>query len=140
MVHGFRGDPRYPSPRTLRRTYGFVVDWIVHFGCGVAAYLATGTHLPTVWAVLAWLVASFVHRVLIQAACGTTLGKALFGLRIIRPSDGGRPTVGELARAWVLGVWLTCLLVVELAGSGSTGADVDEDRAFLPAVRASDLR
>lgn len=84
MAHGYAGDPRYPSARKLRRVFGFVIDWVVHAGCAVAVGVAAGhvpslAGLPVLWAVVTWLVLSFVHRVLIQAACGTTLGKALFG-------------------------------------------------------------
>lgn len=145
MLHGYDGDPRYPSPRKSRRVFGFTIDWLIHVGCAVGVgvgsqHVPSLSHLPTVWAIVVWLVVSFVHRVLIQAACGTTLGKALFGLRMIRPVDGGRPTLGQLAGAWLRGIWVSVVVVAGLLGASTSGDDVDEDRAFLPVVRSRDLR
>jgi uncharacterized RDD family membrane protein YckC len=143
MPHGCAGDPRYPSPRRLRRVFGFTVDWLVHVACAVGVFFGSEhvpslAHLPTVWAVVAWLLVSFAHRVLVQAACGTTLGKALFGLRMIRPSDGRRPGVGQLAGAWLRGIWVSVVLVGAVAGANADG-DMAEDKTFLPVVRRRDV-
>jgi hypothetical protein len=58
---------------------------------------------PLFASLLAGAAVSFFNRVLIQAAFTTSIGKALFGLRIVRRSDGGRPTLGDLAKAWLTG-------------------------------------
>ncbi|HEY1569999.1 MAG TPA: RDD family protein [Pseudonocardiaceae bacterium] len=145
MLHGYAGDPRYPSPRKLRRVFGFTVDWVIHVGCAVATeigaqHVPSLAKLPVVWAILVWLIVSFLHRVPIQAACGTTLGKALFGLRMIRPVDGGKPGFGQLAGAWVRGIWVSIIVVAGVLGASTTGDDLDEDKTFLPVVRRRDVR
>ncbi|HJP75701.1 MAG TPA: RDD family protein [Pseudonocardiaceae bacterium] len=143
IVHGSAGDPRYPSPRTLRRTLGFTVDLLLHLGCAVGAFFGSKhvpslSHLPTVWAIVAWFVVSFVHRVLIQWATQASLGKALFGLRLVRPVDGGRVGFGMLVKAWLVSIWATILTVGSIAGSAS--GDVDENSFMLPVVRRRDIR
>jgi hypothetical protein len=145
MLYGYAGDPRCPSPRKLRRVFAFAIDWLIHAGCAAATevgaqHVPSLAKLPVVWAIVVWLVASFVHRVLIQAACGTTLGKALFGLCLIRPADGGRPTAGQLAGAWVRGIWVSIVVAAAIMGASTSGDDLDEDKTFLPAVRRRDVR
>ena len=109
-------------------------------GCGVAVFFATRhTPLPTVNAIGGWLAASFVDRVLVQWAFRTTVGKALFALCLIRPTDGGRPTFRQLLAVWLVGIGYSVVLVGELAG-GSGGAGPDLERRLLPAVRRRDLR
>jgi hypothetical protein len=63
---------------------------------------------------LAGAVASFLNRVIIQAVFTTSIGKALFGLRIIRRSDGRRVGFSELASAWSAGIgWMIAALFDE---------------------------
>lgn len=144
IVHGSAGDPRYPSPRALRRALGFMVDLVLHLGCAVGVFFGSEhvpslSHLPTVWAVVAWFVVSFVHRVLIQWGTQASLGKALFGLRMVRPVDGGRVGFGTLAKAWLVSIWATIVAAASLAGS--TGNDnFDENSFMLPVVRRCDVR
>jgi hypothetical protein len=144
IVHGSAGDPRYPSPRRLRRALGFAVDFVLHLGCGVGVFLVAGrvpalARLPTVWAILAWLLVSFVHRVVIQRLTGTTLGKAIFGLCLVRGEDGLRPRFGQLLKAWLVGIVAGVSLVGAIGGA-SGGGDGDLVEAFLPAVRRRDVR
>lgn len=143
ISHGSSGDPRYPSPRRLRRGIGFVVDLALHLGVGEAVILLSEhvqhlSRLAGVWGLLAWILASFVHRVLIQSVWGTTLGKALFGLRLVRWDDGDKPTWGQLAKAWLLGIWTGIALIGALAGADAQGPD--PEKYFLPAVRCRDIR
>lgn len=144
MLHGSAGDPRYPSTRRLRRALAFVLDLVLHLGSAVGVFFASEhvpslAHLPTVWAIAAWIVVSFAHRVLIQRLCQTTLGKALFGLCLIRAWDGGRVTLGPLAKAWLLSIWVGIALFGAVGGA-SVGGDLDEDAVFLPVVRRKDIR
>jgi hypothetical protein len=144
IVHGSAGDPRYPSSRRFRQAAGFAIDFALHLGSGVGVFFLAGrvpalSHLPTVWAVLAWLLVSFLHRVVIQRLTGTTLGKAIFGLCLVRPEDGERPRFGELVKAWFAGVWVGILFIGVLAGAGGT-ADGQPEEFFLPTVRRRDVR
>lgn len=142
IVHGSDGDPRYPSPRRLRRALAFTVDLLLHFGLGVAAFYGT-QHLPKLdnliglWALLAWIAASLIDRVLIQWAFGTTIGKAIFGLRLVR-KDGGRPRLGQLVVAWLVGLSYG-VDVLAIFGNGP-GIGIDGKKYFLPAVRMKDVR
>ncbi|WFR74175.1 RDD family protein [Prescottella defluvii] len=106
--HGESGDPRYPSPRQLREVFAFVFDWLFHIVVGLVA-MTVFLDIPAVadWAALAlfigWIAASLLQRVVAQRIVHTTLGKALFGLCVIRPSDGQWPTLGYLLKWWLLG-------------------------------------
>lgn len=142
VVHGAEGDPRYPSPRQLRRAVAFAVDFLLHFGCGVGTFYGT-QHIPALdnliglWALLGWIAASLINRVLIQWAFATTVGKAIFGLRVVR-KDGGRPRLGQLVIAWLVG--LTYVVdALSIFGDGS-GIGLDGKKYFLAAVRMKDVR
>jgi len=106
--HGDSGDPRYPSPRDLRQAIAFVVDWCLHIAVGLVA-MTVCMDIPSVadWAALAlfvgWIAASLLHRVVAQRIFHATLGKALTGLCVIRPSDGSWPTLGYLLKWWLIG-------------------------------------
>jgi hypothetical protein len=120
------------SPWRLRRALAFCFDVLAHAGVGGALYLATGHPVP---AAGTWLAASFVDRVPVQWACRATIGKAVFGLRVIRPLDGGRPTFG-----WFLAQWFTGLIPIALfalALLDGSGADVPSpaEMGFPPVVR-----
>jgi hypothetical protein len=67
------------------------------------------------------------------------LGKAIFGLCLIRKDDGGRPRVGQLVKAWFAGIWAGISLIGAIGGSGG-GGDGDIADVFLPAVRRRDVR
>jgi hypothetical protein len=99
--HGAKGDPRYPSPTTARAAFGFVLDLVIHVGAAVAAAMAFGV-IP---AIATFLVASIVHRTILQWAFQTTLGKAVTGLQMIRNDTGTRPTLWDLIKAWIFGVF-----------------------------------
>lgn len=106
--HGDSDDPRYPSPRQLRHAFAFVVDWVLHVAVGLVAMTAA-MDIPEVedWAALAlpvgWVAASLVDRVVLQRVVHATVDKTLFGLCVIRPSDGSWPTLGYLLKWWLLG-------------------------------------
>jgi hypothetical protein len=95
----------------LRRTIGFAIDLVVHVGGAVGVALAL-THVPRLAhyasyqlpaAVGTFLALSIVHRVVVQWACQTTVGKALGGVCLIRDDIGGRPTLWSLAKEWLFG-------------------------------------
>jgi uncharacterized RDD family membrane protein YckC len=140
--HGAEEDPRYPSPRNLRRALAFTFELLLHFGLGVAAFYGT-QHIPKLdnliglWALLAWIAASLLDRVLIQWAFCTTIGKAIFGLRVVR-KDGGRPRLGQLIVAWLVGLSYG-VDALSIFGNGS-GIGLDGKKYFLPTVRMKDVR
>jgi hypothetical protein len=110
-VHGAAGDPRYPSPRELRKVLSFVLDLVLHvaIGVGVAAALLRLGQPAVVGAVAGiagFVVASAVHRIVVQRLTSATLGKAITGLRIIRDDTGGPATTGLLIMQWLFGVLL----------------------------------
>ncbi|MBB5914766.1 hypothetical protein BJY24_003633 [Nocardia transvalensis] len=95
--HGDEDDPRYPSPRFLRSIGAVVVDVAVHGGIAFAVGSSGTPGIVTgALAVAAYLVASFVNTTLVQWVLRASVGKALFGLAVIRGKDGGRPTFGNL--------------------------------------------
>lgn len=105
-------DGQYPSPRRLRRAIAFAIDIVLHVGGAVAAFFAIKalpqlsglTDLVGLWAILTFLALSTIDRIVLQRISGTTVGKALFGLCLVRRADGGWPTIGQLIRQWLTGV------------------------------------
>lgn len=115
-THGGVDDPRYPSPRVLRETIGFTIDVILHVG-GAGAIFQIALQIPhppkvadlaVLWAILAFLGLSIGDRIVLQRITGTTVGKALVGLCMIRCDNGGPPTLRQLIRQWLLG-WLSVI-------------------------------
>lgn len=110
-VHGAARDPRYPSPRELRKVLSFGLDLVLHLaiGAGVAAALMRLRQPAAVGVVaglVGFVVASAVHRIVVQRLTSATLGKAITGLRIIRDDTGGPATTGLLILQWLFGVIL----------------------------------
>ncbi|MGF7124144.1 RDD family protein [Rhodococcus sp. AG1013] len=108
--HGESDDPRYPSPRQLRQAIAFVIDLVLHIAVGVVGMIVC-LDIPAVsdWAPLAlpigWILASLLQRVVAQRIFHTTVGKALTGVCVIRPSDGQWPTTGCLLKWWLIGAF-----------------------------------
>ncbi|RDI64442.1 RDD family protein [Nocardia pseudobrasiliensis] len=147
--YGRLSDTRYPSPRKLRRTLAFALDLVIHIGCGVAVAVVTAPEFSaaafrhTNWQHLTvngltisvfFLAASFIDRVVIQSIFHTTVGKAVFGLIVLRPDTGLSPSFSRLLAAWLLNIWLPIAVVGD-----SIGPDHPEDY-FFPAVRRRDFR
>ncbi|PXX66431.1 RDD family protein [Nocardia tenerifensis] len=146
--HGGRNDERYPAPRMLRRVLAFLLDWVIHVGCGIGAAVAVSpafapdaitrhdwqhVGIKPIVPIGFFLAASAFDRVVIQSIFHTTIGKALFGLVVIRPQDGEYPSFGRLLAVWLLHVYLPYGLL------GGPGPD-DLENYFLPAVRRRDIR
>ncbi|MFI6997840.1 RDD family protein [Nocardia sp. NPDC050175] len=146
--HGGKDDNRYPSPRMLRRVLALIIDWMIHVGCGVGAAIAVSPefspeaaarhdwqHLGVnpVVAVGFFLAASAIDRIIIQSIFHTTIGKALFGLVVIRPQDGKYPSFGRLLAVWLFDVYLPLAILGNGAGPDRIGD------YFLPAVRRRDV-
>ncbi|MFC6011030.1 RDD family protein [Nocardia lasii] len=99
----FRCDLRAEGPRA-GIVPAFLVDVVSHLAIGVAVWWALDS-VGSSWALpvgfLAWIGASFTHRVVVQRHTHTTAGKALFGLRLRHP-DGSHPRFGCLLRLWTV--------------------------------------
>ncbi|MET8650427.1 RDD family protein [Nocardia aurea] len=155
VPYGARGDTRYGSPRTLRRVLAFAVDSILHLGAGLGAAIAIGPGLSIeaamrfdwrhvgvdpVIAVGFWLTASATNRVIVQAIFHTTVGKALFGLRVIRPDNGAHPSFGKLLGVWLVDLYLLIAAPIALVTLSAIPGPDNIDDYLLPAVRNRDLR
>lgn len=153
--HGGLDDERYPSPRTLRRISAFVLDWLIHAACGIGAGIAVSPafspdavrsldwrHLGVnpVAVIGFWLAASAVNRVLIQSVFHTTIGKALFGLVILRPDNGKYPLFGKLLGVWIVDLYMSIALPIALVTFSDVPGPDNVDDYLLPAVRRSDVR
>lgn len=152
--HGSKGDVRYPSPRMLRRALAFAFDWTLHLGVGLGGAVAVSPEFSAQaatqfdWkhvgvspfiALGFWMAGSVFDRVVVQAVFHTTVGKALFGLRVIRPDNGEYPAFGKLLGVWLVDLYLALAFPIALvANSDAPGPDRVEDY-FLPAVRRRDL-
>lgn len=106
-----RASDREPTAPMVQRVAAFTIDWLLHVAVAVGVFVAakhsaTLSDLPTVWAALAWLAVSFVHRAVVQSIVQTTVGKAVFGLVIIN-REGARPSFGRLVGAWLGGLFVT---------------------------------
>lgn len=111
-THGRAGDPRYPSKHDLRDRVGFTIDVAIHLGAAIAVAVALAKTDAEVPAILVAMIATYVglsivHRVFLQWAWHTTVGKAVAGLRLIRDDTGGPPTLGSLVKQWLFGVLAT---------------------------------
>lgn len=93
----------FPSPRKLRRVLAFVADWSIHFRCawailGFPIRTPALPHLFILYWIVAWLAASFTHRVVVQVIVAATIGKALVALRSSRRRTGGNCVQGRWRR------------------------------------------
>ncbi|EOM75965.1 RDD family protein [Rhodococcus rhodnii] len=145
IPHGARGDARYPSPRTLRRMLAFAVDWSLHAAVLVLLFVTVplgGGAVGLVTPFAGHLLVSFANRVVLQSVTQTTVGKALFDLRIIRSDNGQAADFAYLARTWLRGIPAATESVWK---RGSSGFDFpNEVRGTHPefpcAVRTRDLK
>lgn len=153
--HGSSDDARYPSPRILRRVLAFAIDWALHLGIGLGAAIAVSPefsveaatrfdwkHLGVspIVALGFWALASIADRVGVQAIFHTTVGKAIFGLRVIRPDDGTSPSLGRLLAVWLVDLYLVVGFPIALVGNSDLPGPDRVGDYFLPAVRRRDIR
>ncbi|WP_433758537.1 RDD family protein [Nocardia sp. CA-135398] len=153
--HGGSQDTRYPSPRLLRRVLAFALDWALHLGIGLGSAIAVSPefsieaatrfdwkHLGVspIVALGFWTLASVADRVGVQAIFHTTVGKAVFGLRVIRPDDGTFPSLGRLLAVWLVDLYLVVAFPIALVGNGDLPGPDRVGDYFLPAVRSRDLQ
>jgi len=106
--------PPYKEASTLRQAPAVVLDMLLHLLVGLIVAASAGAD-PLVFflaLVAGYVVASFVHRVLLRRWWGVTVGGGLFGLRWIEAGTGRRPTLRRLAGVWLGGSLVTVLAVL----------------------------
>lgn len=107
-------EPRWPM------VFAFTIDLLLHAAMGAAVWLTVTKYSPEPQRAIPLAVAtaaaiSFVHRTVIQRITGTTLGKALFGLRLRYP-DGTFPTLWQLTKSWFVGAFAVVVTPLQLFG------------------------
>ncbi|MDT0269416.1 RDD family protein [Streptomyces sp. DSM 44915] len=120
----------------LATTTDVALAWGAGFASG-AALAPDGLGLPLGYLAAffgAGLAASFVNHVLGMWLLRASLGKLLFGLRVVRVLDGRRPGFWRSARRWLTGLFFLALMVLTEEGDGVAEA------AGLRTVRWRDLR
>jgi len=134
-----RTPARDAAPAQARRVTAVTIDALAALVCGLAAGAAAGVKLvdgvvelrpqsPTVWgaALGAAIGLSFVNHVLLTLAARASLGKLVAGLRVVRVSDGGRPSFFRLIGRWLFGFyWMAVFVPIHLA----TDSDVEQQDA-----------
>ncbi|MGW6724488.1 hypothetical protein ACWF9G_01160 [Nocardia sp. NPDC055029] len=102
--HGAPEDPRYPSPRSMRAFVAGSVDFCLSLATFLGSVLAlialredSGVIVAAALA-LPVIAVIVVNAVLLPAWIHASLGDLVFGLVKIRSSDGGQPTIADLAR------------------------------------------
>jgi len=114
LERGANRAPRYPSPGGPRLVLSFGIDVVAHLAVGVLPGIwgLYGLHvapdLPAaefllVAGLVGFIPVSFMDRVVVQWACQATIGKALTGLRMVRPDTGSPATFRQVLRDWLVG-------------------------------------
>lgn len=127
-----------PEPASLvRRTPAFLCDQFVVLLLGVLPVLATGVALGEVISpgatrqrVFVLLMGiAFVYHLLFEWLTGTTPGKRLFGLEVLRDSGDPLDFRGSFLRNALrlldgLGYWTVAVAVIRIRGDGKRIGDV----------------
>ncbi|WP_460718984.1 RDD family protein [Nocardia heshunensis] len=84
----------------------WVIDTVGHLGIGLLTFAAAYTvpdarNAALAAAIVTMLAVCFAHRVFIQHATGSTLGKAILGVRLENP-DRSAVTRWELTKLWFM--------------------------------------
>ncbi|WP_435593133.1 RDD family protein [Nocardia sp. bgisy118] len=102
----------------VQAAVAFVIDLALHAAIGVGVWYAANRYghaeQAVFFGVLAGIGCSFLHRTVVQRLTRTTLGKALFGLRL-RKTDRSYPTLWELVRQWFQGA-IACMFPLQFLG------------------------
>jgi uncharacterized RDD family membrane protein YckC len=130
--------PDMPAPASLvRRTPAFLVDQFAVLVLVVVPALLAGVEFEAITApgqtrrvvFLILMAVAFVYHFSLELATGQTLGKVLFGLKVVR--DDGRPlgVRGSFLRNALrlfdgLGYWSVAVAVILLRGDGKRIGDV----------------
>ena len=139
MTNQQRTPARDAAPAQARRVTAATIDALAALVCGLAAGAAAGVKVvdgvvelrpqsPTVWgAALGTAIGlSFLNHVLLTLAARASLGTLVAGIRVVRVSDGARPSLFRLIGRWLFGFYWTVVFVpIHLA----TDSDVEQQDA-----------
>ncbi|MFG2500129.1 RDD family protein [Streptomyces sp. NPDC048441] len=128
-----------PAPTQTRRVTASCVDALLALLSALAAGATAGVSVlngvveirpqsPVVWAAAlgAAFGLSFLNHVLLTFATRASIGKLLTGIRVVRMSDGGRPTLLRLLGRWLFGFyWMVVFVPIHVA----TDSDVEQQDA-----------
>jgi hypothetical protein len=109
--------PPYKEASAWRQAPGVAFDVLLHLMIGLTVAGSAGLESWAFFAVLvaAYVVTSFVHRVLLRRWWGVTLGGGMAQVCWVEAETGRRPTLRRLAGVWLWGS-LISLLTVLLGG------------------------
>ncbi|WP_344897227.1 RDD family protein [Nonomuraea antimicrobica] len=127
-----------PLASSNRRILPIWTDGLLALGAGAVGGEVLGRTV-NYWAaaVGTLLLVSFCNHVILTASAGGSIGKIISGLRLIRISDLGKPSIGQAIRRWLWGFFYILISPVLIL----SGSDVDHlDVADLRIVRNADLR
>ncbi|WP_030792440.1 RDD family protein [Streptomyces sp. NRRL S-920] len=130
---------RRRTPTQARRVTAACLDALLALLCGLAAGAAAGVKVldgvveirpqsTAVWtaALGAAFGLSFLNHVLLTLTTRASLGKLLTGVRVVRSSDGGRPTFLRLVGRWLFGFyWMVVFVPLHVAAD----SDVEQQDA-----------
>ncbi|MGW0178447.1 RDD family protein [Nocardia sp. NPDC003345] len=111
---------RHENSRHALIVIAFLLDLSLHSAVGLAVWNEFVHSPQPPWnpimsGVLAGVIASFLHRTFLQRLIRTTLGKALFGLRL-RHDDGSYPTLWRLIKQWFIGAFFSVVAPLQILG------------------------
>ncbi|MEV8319919.1 RDD family protein [Streptomyces sp. NPDC059900] len=151
MVNQQHTPARDVAPAQARRVTAAVIDAFIALASGLVAGAAAGVQVsdgvvelrpqsPAVWGLALGVAVgvSFVNHALLTLATRASLGKLLTGVRVVRATDGGRPSLLRLAGRWLFGFyWMVLFVPLHLA----TDSDVEQqDAVGLRMVRRRTIR
>ncbi|MEA5363257.1 hypothetical protein VA596_27250 [Amycolatopsis sp., V23-08] len=98
-----REGPPYREASGWRQAPAVVIDMLLHLMIGLIVAGLSGAESWSFFVTLVttYVVASFVHRVLLRRWWGVTLGGGIAQVRWVEIETGLTPTLGQLAVLWL---------------------------------------
>ncbi|MDT7800136.1 MAG: hypothetical protein QOI78_3569 [Actinomycetota bacterium] len=112
-----REGPPYKEASGWRQAPGVAFDVLLHLMIGLIVAGSAGLESWAFFAVLvaAYVVTSFVHRVLLRRWWGVTLGGGMAQVRWVEAETGRTPTLRRLAVVWL---WASLFSVLAVLTGG----------------------
>ncbi|WP_328647729.1 RDD family protein [Amycolatopsis sp. NBC_00348] len=109
-----REGPPYKEASGWRQAPAVVIDMLLHLLAGLIVAGLTGAESWSFFVTLvtAYVVASFVHRVLLRRWWGVTIGGGIARVRWVETETGRTPTLLQLAVLWLFASLFSLLTVL----------------------------